>query len=208
MTAELSAIIQNIVRVDAVGSNLNPDLVSEAIRVVTPTGQPLPPELVGKLRYPACALVVAPPTLKRTDYGNNYMVMQSKTLLSWAFPGARYAELPIDAALGILSRLASKLVPRKYQIEACKIGAEQLEGSNVWMLLLEIVWEYNEEICRKAVTEPIQPNDFGGESPFEGTITAVDLGLWRSLIPLTPDESVLDCRLDIGLGVNDEDGII
>lgn len=196
MTAELSAIIQNIVRVDVVGASLNPDLISEAIRVVTPSGQPLPPELQGKLRYPACTLIVAPPTLKRVDYGNGYYVLQTKTLLSWAFPGARYVELPVDAALGILSRLTSNLMPRKYQVTTCKVGAEQLEGSNVWMLLLETVWEYNQPIDANAITESIQPNDFG-DKPFSGEITQVDLGLWRSPIPITPDQSTLDLRLPI-----------
>lgn len=193
--AQLSSIIQQVVRVDAVTPNLQPELISTFERVVKPDGSPLEPEQVGKLRYPYCSLVVSPPVSPKNSVEQGRIEWESRTLLAWSYPGATYEQLPIDSIMGVFSRLCSRLVPRSYKVIESKIGAEQIDGSNVWFLLLEILWQYHTPITECAVVEPTQPESWSHEIP-QYSPTEFNIGLWRSLIPLNPDTSTRDPYID------------
>lgn len=197
MHSQLSQTIRSLVRVDRVGSSLEPDLVGSLTRLVMPNGQPLPGEDVGRLRYPGCCLVLAPPKLLVVDYTLAEIQFESVSLLAWSLPGANYNQVPVDAAQRALQLLSSKRVPRKFQIQAAKIGAEQLDGSNVWQLLLEIVWRYNEPINQDAKLEPLQPDDYAAKPEPIG-LPKINIGLWRSEIPMDQDTAVKDGELAIG----------
>lgn len=198
---KLKQFVMSQVRLDTIGASLEPDLVSEAVRTVQPDGSALPPSLVGKLRYPGATLTIAPPTLKQADYGSGNLLLQAKTLVSWAFPGVRYNQLPVQAAVNILNRLVTR-APKVLRAIESRVGAEQLEGSEVWLLLLEVNWQWQEPLCADAITEPIQPNDYG-QTPDAVDISEVSLGIWRAPLSLDSDGNLAaepnreDATLDV-----------
>lgn len=178
-----------LVRLDAVGPSLQPNLISDSLRTTLADGSPIPAGT--SARYPGSTLTLSPPKLRDVEQTGN-LTWQSTALVAYAFPNFVYSQLPVGQLANLTSRLVARL-PKPYRVTAADCGAEQLDGSDVWLALLKLIIEWTQPVDKLADVSELQPGDFGDLPDLN--ITQVNINLWRSPIPLSIPDSVLDAEL-------------
>lgn len=175
--ADLIQRITSVIRVDLVGADINPLNRSGLARTVMPDGTPVSPELIGKIWYPYCNLVVSPPVLDTIDYTTGYKSVSTRVLIAWSFPNATYAQLPTDSVCNVINVLTGRMIPRAYRVKSGKVGAQQLDGSQTWQLVVELVFSY--ELDNNDDLSILQPDDYA-ETIEPITIDIYNVGLWET----------------------------